>query len=53
VATVAAGEAPFGVAVSPLRVPTGKEQCKNGGWRTFGVFKNQGDAGLDSLPRRV
>jgi hypothetical protein len=26
---------------SPL--PTSKEQCKNGGWRTFGVFKNQGD----------
>jgi hypothetical protein len=23
--------------------PTSKEQCKDGGWRTFGVFKNQGD----------
>ena len=23
--------------------PTSKDQCKNGGWRTFGVFKNQGD----------
>ncbi len=23
--------------------PTSKEQCKNGGWRDFGVFKNQGD----------
>jgi hypothetical protein len=23
--------------------PTTKDQCKNGGWRTFGVFKNQGD----------
>jgi hypothetical protein len=23
--------------------PTAKEQCKNGGWRNFGVFKNQGD----------
>ena len=22
--------------------PTSKEQCKNGGWRTYGVFKNQG-----------
>jgi hypothetical protein len=22
---------------------TSKEQCRNGGWRTFGVFKNQGD----------
>ena len=19
------------------------DQCKNGGWKTFGVFKNQGD----------
>jgi hypothetical protein len=24
-------------------LPTSKEQCKNGGWRTYGVFKNQGD----------
>jgi hypothetical protein len=24
-------------------VPTTKPQCKNGGWRTYGVFKNQGD----------
>jgi hypothetical protein len=24
-------------------LPTSKEQCKNGGWRTFGIFKNQGD----------
>jgi hypothetical protein len=24
-------------------LPTSKEQCKNGGWRNFGVFKNQGD----------
>jgi hypothetical protein len=23
-------------------LPTSKEQCKNGGWRTFGVFRNQG-----------
>ena len=22
---------------------TSKDQCKNGGWVTFGVFKNQGD----------
>jgi hypothetical protein len=28
------------VDVTPL--PTSKDQCKNGGWRTFGVFKNQG-----------
>jgi hypothetical protein len=24
-------------------MPTTTAQCKNGGWRTFGVFKNQGD----------
>jgi hypothetical protein len=24
-------------------LPTSKAQCRNGGWRTFGVFKNQGD----------
>jgi hypothetical protein len=24
-------------------LPISKDQCKNGGWRTFGVFKNQGD----------
>ncbi len=24
-------------------LPTSKDQCKNGGWRNFGVFKNQGD----------
>jgi hypothetical protein len=23
--------------------PTSTEQCKNGGWRSFGIFKNQGD----------
>jgi hypothetical protein len=23
--------------------PTSKDQCKRGGWQTFGVFKNQGD----------
>jgi hypothetical protein len=23
--------------------PTTKDQCKNGGWRTYGVFKNQGE----------
>jgi hypothetical protein len=23
--------------------PTAKDECKNGGWRTYGVFKNQGD----------
>jgi len=24
-------------------VPTTKGQCKNGGWQSYGVFKNQGD----------
>jgi hypothetical protein len=39
---VVAGDGPFQIAVSPLpRVPTAKEQCKNGGWRQFG-FKNEG-----------
>jgi hypothetical protein len=29
--------------VDASAVPTSKEQCKNGGWRTFGdTFKNQG-----------
>jgi hypothetical protein len=35
---------PAGVAVEPLpRAPNSKDQCKNGGWRTFGGFENQGD----------
>jgi hypothetical protein len=29
------------VDAQPL--PTSKDQCKNGGWKTYGVFKNQGD----------
>jgi DNA-binding beta-propeller fold protein YncE len=42
-ATVAAGAGPAAVVVSPPpRVPTSKEQCKNGGWRNFAQFKNQG-----------
>ena len=24
-------------------LPTSVDECKNGGWKTFGVFKNQGD----------
>ena len=28
--------------VVPL-LPTSTDQCKNGGWQVFGVFKNQGD----------
>jgi hypothetical protein len=26
-----------------VNLPTSKDQCKNGGWQSFGVFKNQGD----------
>ena len=28
---------------APGSRPTDKDQCKKGGWETFGVFKNQGD----------
>jgi hypothetical protein len=35
------------IAVVDIQPPppssTTKDQCQNGGWRTFGVFKNQGD----------
>jgi hypothetical protein len=31
------------VVIDAPPVPTSKEQCKNGGWRDFGVFKNEGD----------
>jgi hypothetical protein len=31
------------VVIDAPPLPTSKEQCKNGGWRDFGVFKNQGD----------
>ena len=24
-------------------LPTSKEECRNGGWKSYGVFKNQGD----------
>ena len=42
--TVPAGIDPEGVAVGPAaRVPTSKDQCKNGGWRNFTGFKNQGE----------
>ncbi len=43
-ATVPAGNDPVAIAITPLpRVPTSKEQCKNGGWRNYPQFKNQGD----------
>jgi hypothetical protein len=31
------------VVTDTAALPTSKDQCKNGGWRTYGVFKNQGD----------
>jgi hypothetical protein len=31
------------VVVDAPSLPTSKEQCKKGGWRSFGVFKSQGD----------
>jgi hypothetical protein len=31
------------LAFSEPCLPTSKEECKDGGWRVFGVFKNQGD----------
>jgi DNA-binding beta-propeller fold protein YncE len=38
-ATVAAGDSPAGIAVTPM--PTNKQQCKRGNWRFYG-FTNQG-----------
>ena len=31
------------VVTDAAELPVSKDQCKNGGWRNFGVFKNQGD----------
>jgi len=31
------------VVTDATPLPTSKNQCKNGGWRAYGVFKNQGD----------
>jgi hypothetical protein len=36
------GEGPYPYPY-PHRGPKGAAQCGNGNWRTFGVFKNQGD----------
>ncbi len=41
-ASVATGSYPTAVAVRPPGVPTSKEQCKDGGWRNYPQFKNQG-----------
>jgi hypothetical protein len=31
------------VSFSSAALPTATDQCKDNGWKTFGVFKNQGD----------
>jgi hypothetical protein len=31
------------VVTDAKALPTSKDQCKNGGWKSFGAFKNQGD----------
>jgi hypothetical protein len=31
------------VVVDARPLPTAEDQCKNGGWRTYGVFTDQGD----------
>jgi hypothetical protein len=31
------------VVVDAPPLPTSKDQCKNGDWRTYGIFRNQGD----------
>jgi hypothetical protein len=31
------------IVVTPAPMPTSKDQCKDDGWRQFGVFRNQGD----------
>ena len=36
------GDVP-GKLILTCSLPTSKNQCKNGGWQDFGVFKNQGD----------
>ncbi len=41
-ATVPAEGAPYQIFVTPLRTPTSKDQCKNGRWRNYPQFKNQG-----------
>jgi hypothetical protein len=33
----------FAGSFSGIQLPTNADQCRDGGWRTFGVFRNQGD----------
>jgi DNA-binding beta-propeller fold protein YncE len=39
---ISAGGAPSGIAVRTAGIPTSKNQCKNGDWRNYPQFKNQG-----------
>jgi hypothetical protein len=34
---------PHGGDITAFGLPTSKDQCKTGGWKTYGIFKNQGD----------
>jgi len=42
-AFAALGQAAAQPPPPPQPLPTTKEQCFNGGWQTFKIFKNQGD----------
>ncbi|MDR0359310.1 MAG: ubiquitin family protein [bacterium] len=33
----------FFLEIRAPALPTSRDQCKNGGWMSFGVFRNQGD----------
>jgi len=41
-ATLDSGSASTDVTFTPA-TPTSADQCKNGGWQSYGIFKNQGD----------
>jgi hypothetical protein len=42
--TAPARQTPVSIAVTPSATgPSTKEDCKQGGWRRFGRFRNQGD----------
>jgi hypothetical protein len=41
-ATAGTGVGTFTANFGP-QLPTTKDQCKNGGWKTYPGFKNQGD----------
>jgi len=43
-ATDAAGNtSEFAPDIAAVSLPTSADQCKKGGWQTYGIFKNQGD----------